>query len=157
MPAPPSMGLPSLGLPAAPSASLPLPPSVGLSVVPPTPLPPPPSLAAGLPVAPLPGVPPSRYLKLKGMLTPEMIADDVEYAELVEDIRQECESVSAGKVLEFLMPRAGPLACLCLVAFDEVGACAKARDALDGRPFDGKAVQAIFMDEAEWTSSHASE
>ena len=120
-------------------------------------LPPPPSLdhliPGGLggpppPPPPPPSGPPSRAIKLDGMLTMEMLASDEEYAEVLDDIKTECEELG-GTVEGVVMPRSGPQATSCFVLFAEVGGATKAREALDKRQFDGNTVSAKFVQEGD--------
>ena len=83
-------------------------------------------------------------LQLDGMLSQEMLNDDAEYAEVLDDIKTECEGVG-GAVQAVVMPRTGPHATLCFVTFGEVASAAKARESLDNRQFDGNTVKASFI------------
>ena len=102
---------------------------------------------SSVPDAP-PEPPRSQFLKLEGMLTADMVDDDVEYAEVLEDIKGECES-SGHTVEAILMPRAGPLKCNCYVKFATIDGAAAARTSLDQRQFDGNVVKATFIPESE--------
>jgi len=99
------------------------------------------------PPAPPPGGVPSACIKLEGMLKPEDLAADDEYAEIHDDIKQECETY--GSVSAFKLPRTGPLAGVCFVKFEQLSSASRAREALDKRQFDGNTVNAVFLTEAE--------
>ena len=72
-----------------------------------------------------------------------MLADD-EYDDLLAETKEECEK--HGAVVEVKIPRRGEADVgLCFVRFGQVEACARAKDALHLRQFDGNTVKAIFI------------
>lgn len=132
-------------------AQLPPPPPL-----PPGGLPPPPPLPpGGLPPPPPPGgapppPPPTRVLVLNHAVTDSELADDDEYADICEDMRDECGKF--GQVEKVSIPRSGSGGAtaagvgLVFVVFGDAGSAAAARAALHGRRFGGRAVEASFMD-----------
>jgi len=133
----------------------------GMALPPPPPLPPgglppPPPLPPGrLPPPPPggapPGPPPTRVLILNHAVTDSELADDDEYADICEDMRDECGKF--GKVEKVSIPRSGSGGGaavagvgLVFVVFGDAGSAAAARAALHGRRFGGRAVEASFMD-----------
>jgi splicing factor U2AF subunit len=127
------LGLPGLpGLPGLAGLGGPLGPLGGGA-----PPPPPPPAA--------PAEPPTKCLKLEGLITPDMLTD-AEYPEVLEDIRGECEQ--SGPVADLKIPRTGePHAGLVFVRYESLAASAKAKESLHKRQFDGNTVLAIFVPE----------
>lgn len=108
--------------------------------------------AAILPPAISSGPPPSRKLRLDNMFTSDQLepSQEEDFQECVEDIRSECERF--GEISSFAVPRPHDLqghpaeaAGQCFVVYASVASSAKAREALDGRDFDGRAVKASYM------------
>lgn len=95
------------------------------------------------PPPPMNGPTSSACIKLEGMLDDEILPDD-EHAEIVDDIKQECES--SGHVARIAVPRDGPNRNVCFVMFDSAVAASVARASLDKRQFDGNVVRATFID-----------
>ena len=119
--------------------------------LPPGGLPPPPPLPPGglppPPPGPPPGPPPTRVLVLDHAVTEGELADDEEYADICEDMREECGKF--GRVERVAIPRGGGGVAgvgLVFVVFADAGSAAAARAALHGRRFGGRAVEASFMD-----------
>jgi hypothetical protein len=109
----------------------------------------------GLPAAVSTGPPPSRKLKLENMFAPEQLlpSEEDDFKECVEDISNECERF--GGVEAFAAPRPHDLqghppdaAGQCFVTYTAITSAVKAREALDGRDFDGRSVKATFVPEA---------
>ena len=94
-------------------------------------------------------------IKLEGMLTQAMLDADDMYAEVLDDIKTECED--SGPVVRVVMPRSGPYAKLCYVVFSEATAAAKARASLDQSEFEGNLVTATFIEAANVPSEAWSE
>jgi len=108
----------------------------------------------------LPGPPPvpqvaTQYLMVTGMVTAEVLADDEEYSEVIEDLRDECGKY--GQIVAVTVPRpANPAESASLfgtrnfgkgfVHFADVEGAEKARDAIHGRLFAGITVQAVFIE-----------
>ena len=155
---PPMPGMPPMPVPSAPPGTNPLLAGIGggMGGGPPPPpghnpllagigLPPPPG---GLVPPPPPPMPATKVVKLEGMLTQEMLDNDDEYAEVLDDIKTECEGVG-GPVVSVTMPRGGEHATLCFVVFADEAGAAKARASLHERQFDGNTVKATFITEAD--------
>jgi len=111
--------------------------------------PPPP---AGPPPPPPKGVP-SRILRLDNMVTLSELENDEEYDDIMEDVRDECGTY--GNVLSIKIPRplpdspadSQPGVGQIFVEFDEPAGASKSLEALDGRQFAGRFVDATFYDE----------
>ena len=99
--------------------------------------------------APTPNRPPTRIVELRQMLTNQDLADDQDYAEIVEDTQQECSQF--GHLLQVVIPRdlADPRVFLEYSTEKEAAA---AIQGLQGRTFDGRQVQATFFDEGKFQS-----
>ena len=102
--------------------------------------------AGGAAAAPTGGAaePSGRCLCLTGLITSSMLSDD-EYADVLDDIRQECER--SGRVLDVVIPRQGPRKGACFVRYVEPADAARARASLHTRQFDGNTVTAQFVPE----------
>ncbi len=96
-------------------------------------------------VAP-PATPPAAAttcIRLDGLITEEMLRD-VDYPEVVRDIRQECERW--GAVLALKIPREGAAECgATFVRYETLAEAARARASLDRRVFAGNIVRAQFV------------
>lgn len=107
------------------------------------PLPPPP------PAAPTAlSNPPSHVVFLSDMFEIDELRDDGEFADIQEDVRDECGKF--GVVVEVAIPRPGdgevPGLGKAFVRYDSIAGATAARDALHGRKFGGKTVNADFID-----------
>ena len=76
------------------------------------------------------------------------LRDDGEFADIQEDVRDECGKF--GVVVEVAIPRPGdgevPGLGKAFVRYDSIAGATAARDALHGRKFGGKTVNADFID-----------
>ena len=100
--------------------------------------PPPPPPAA-------PTDPPTKCLKLEGLIMPDMLTE-AEYPEVYDDIKTEC--AQSGAVAQLRIPRTGePQAGLVFVTYQTLSGAAKAKEALHKRQFDGNTVLATFVPE----------
>ena len=98
--------------------------------------------------------PPTAHLRLDNLLTESILADDAEFRECYEDIREECARF--GKLARYVIPRKGHDLCghdeadsgRVFVSYESVDEAERARAALDGREFDGQRVRASFVNEA---------
>ena len=105
--------------------------------------PPPPAAASN---------PPSHVVYLSDMFEIDELRDDGEFADIEEDVRDECGKF--GSVVEVAIPRPRPpgdetpVAGLgkAFVRYETVAGATAARDALHGRKFGGKVVNADFID-----------
>ena len=90
---------------------------------------------------------------LKNMVTIEELKSDEDYEDIMLDNKEECEKF--GKVIKVTIPRpaadgAGGFPPGCgkvFVMFDTIDSAAKAQDALHGRLFDSRSVEATYMDQ----------
>jgi len=91
----------------------------------------------------------TKALCLLQMVTEEDLQDDNEYAEILEDIQEECNNY--GTVRELVIPRSGePGVGKVYVAFNEIEGARKAMVALEGRQFMSRTVLVTFYDEAKF-------
>ena len=112
---------------------------------------------SGLPPPPASN-PPSTVVSLTEMLDVEELKDDVEYGEIMEDMKEECGKF--GTVLSVVIPRPGPAGSdeqvpglgKVFVQYSDVAGATAARNALHGRKFGGQIVKADFMDEGAFTA-----
>jgi splicing factor U2AF subunit len=83
------------------------------------------------------------------MVTPEDLASDEDYNDIIEDTREECGRF--GAVLNVAIPRGQPGAVpgvgFVFVEFQDPHAAQQSAMALGARTFDGKRVEATFYDE----------
>ncbi|KAL3673425.1 hypothetical protein V7S43_001137 [Phytophthora oleae] len=105
---------------------------------------------AGIPSLPL-GTP-SRVIVLLNMVTPEELEDEEEYADILDDIKGECERF--GAVPSLLLPRLRdgvPSAVgKVFVEFGDVQAAQSAATELHGRGFSNRTVAVEYMDEGKY-------
>lgn len=107
---------------------------------------------------PPPANPPSTVLALTEMLDVEELRDDTEYAEIMEDMREECGKF--GEVLSIVIPRPAapgsaehvPGLGKVFVQYADIPGATAARDALHGRKFGGHVVKADYLDENAFIS-----
>ncbi|BDA43929.1 probable splicing factor U2af large subunit B at C-terminar half [Coccomyxa sp. Obi] len=149
-----NLSVPGLNAPAAAS------PALGAAAASPAasrlPLPPPPAIAQA-PVNMAASVEPSaptQYLQVTGMVTPDVLADDEEYAEVIQDLQEECSKY--GQVLRVLVPRPPNPASSnelfgsnnygkAFAEFANVAGCIAAKAAIHGRLFAGETVLATYV------------
>ena len=102
-------------------------------------------------IAPIAAEPPTKCLRLEGLITPDMLTE-AEYPEVFEDIKNECSE--SGTVVQLRIPRTGePQAGLVFVTYETLAGAAKAKAALHKRQFDGNTVLASFVPEDPTTGS----
>eukprot|EP01023_Acetabularia_acetabulum_P035091 TRINITY_DN3306_c0_g1_i6.p1 TRINITY_DN3306_c0_g1~~TRINITY_DN3306_c0_g1_i6.p1 ORF type:complete len:227 (+),score=49.16 TRINITY_DN3306_c0_g1_i6:47-727(+) len=99
----------------------------------------------------------SRIVVLAEAVTPEEVADENEYEEIVEDMRDECSKY--GELERIFIPR--PLGLVdqtqsgigkvVLIYADSSGA-KNARETLNGRKFGGRTVRAYYLDEDQFNN-----
>ncbi len=113
-------------------------------------------LAGGLPGAP--PAPTSPVLVLDNVVSEQELADDEEYADIEEDMREECGKY--GAVVTLRIPRPNPDAQAprpsglgrVYVQYTSPEEAGRARAALHGRKFGGNAVVADFYDEQRFAA-----
>ncbi|CAO1629798.1 unnamed protein product [Parajaminaea phylloscopi] len=132
------------------------------------------SRSFALPMSGEPGEP-TKCMTMLNMVTPQELIDDVEYGEIVEDVRDECAKY--GSVVDVRIPR--PVAQSkgssaqawkksveesndsngakerdgvgrVYVRFAEVTQCEEALKAIAGRSFGGRLVIAAYIKESDW-------
>jgi len=92
---------------------------------------------------------PSRVIKLGNMVTAQDVEDDAEWADILEDTKDECGKF--GSVQRIEIPRKGaPGTGFVFVAFSGAHEACAAATALGGRTFDGKRVEANYYDEGQF-------
>ena len=95
---------------------------------------------------------PSTALLLENMVTKEELLDDETYADIVLDTKEECEKHGEVKALEIPRPSATGEEVTGVgkvyILFQTKEACIAAREALNGRAFDGRTVFASFCDDS---------
>ena len=141
MAGPPRMGGPPLGFPPGPMGVPGMPP--GMPGMPPVGMPPP---MGG--VGPMPFGVPSKILCIKNAVTEEELKDDEEYADVCADMQQECSQY--GTLVALTIPRKSEGAGLVLLEYDDVAAAGAAQRVLHGRKCSGNAVEARFLQQAEY-------
>ncbi|KAK9785344.1 hypothetical protein WJX73_004716 [Symbiochloris irregularis] len=160
------MGIAGIG-PPQPSLTPPGPPQQQLPP-PPGGLPPPPSMGISPPVTAVmtsPGEAPTLYLQVEGMVTAEVLADDEEYNEVIEDLKEECGK--HGPITSVVVPRPpNPAASAAVfgqqnygkayVSFADAGSAAKAKDAVHGRLFAGITVVVTYLSAEQFAIACAS-
>ncbi|CAG9464498.1 unnamed protein product [Pedinophyceae sp. YPF-701] len=87
-------------------------------------------------------------LRVENMITQDVLDDDAEHADVLADIRDECEK--HGKVADVVIPRGKVgegLAGDVYVTFEAASDAAAAREAIHGRTFAGQTVVATAVEE----------
>ena len=85
-------------------------------------------------------------LVLREAVVADELADDEEYAEIVEDMRE--EGGKYGKLEEVVVPRPAKEGVgLVVLAFAEPSGAGAAYQALNGRRFGGRTVRACYLPE----------
>jgi splicing factor U2AF subunit len=114
--------------------------------------------SAAPPPPPQSDTPASTVVSLTEMLEVDELRDDVEYGEIMEDMREECGKF--GRIESIVIPRPGseggdekvPGLGKVFVRFADLDGAAAARTALHGRKFGGNVVKADFIDEQVFAS-----
>jgi len=92
---------------------------------------------------------PTEVLCLLNMVVPEELADEEEYEDILEDIREECGKYGEVRSLEIPRPVPGVEVPGCGKVFIEFSAsteCQKAQHALTGRKFSNRVVVTSYFD-----------
>jgi len=114
---------------------------------------PPPMVVGGAPaavVAPAPGAPPSgeppstTVVRLANSVTAAEIEDDEEYADILEDMKEECSKFGTVEGIE--MPKEGTGKTMVYIKFDSTSSSATALKNLHGRSFENRKVEASYYD-----------
>lgn len=92
----------------------------------------------------------ARVLKLQGAIQVEELANEEDYNDILEDMREECGKY--GAVVALHIPRPGPPGAppppglgKVVVEYDSSSSALAARNALHGRKFGGSVVEAVLM------------
>ncbi|CAK7350619.1 unnamed protein product [Dovyalis caffra] len=97
---------------------------------------------------------PSKVLCLTEAITMEVLADDEEYEEILEDMRDEC--CKFGTLINVVIPRPSHIeeqtagAGKVFLEYSDTTSCANARNALNGRKFGGNTVNASYYPEDKY-------
>lgn len=95
----------------------------------------------------------STVVELRHMLTEDDLKDDQEYTEILEDTRDECSQF--GTLKQVIIPRLGEKgATKIFLEYSSSEDAAKAIQGLAGRTFDGRKVEAVYYDEAKFSSKN---
>ena len=141
----------SAALFGAAAAATPAPPFAAASAAPPSPgsspapFAPPLNGHAAAPPPPPQVASASRSLRLLNMVTAAELQDDTEYAEIVDDLREELTTY--GALAALVVPRLGPGAGSIFVQYAHAEHAAVAARALAGRKFAGNSIVAAFVDD----------
>lgn len=88
----------------------------------------------------------SRVVRLENMLTHEDLANEEEYEDILDDTKEECSQF--GQLISVIIPKADQNgATKVFLEYASQEDAAKAVEALEGRTFDGRRVQATYFDE----------
>ncbi|KAB5560585.1 hypothetical protein DKX38_005542 [Salix brachista] len=99
---------------------------------------------------------PSKVLCLTEAITMEVLADDEEYEEILEDMREEC--CKFGTLINVVIPRPSQIeekmsgAGKVFLEYSDITSCANARNALNGRKFGGNTVNAFYYPEEKYSN-----
>lgn len=141
------------GMPMAVQAGMALPPAQAPPGVPPAAPPP------GMPPVTTPnpeGLSPTTAICVVGMVGADVLMNDLEYDEVLDDLKHECESKAPGAVVQVKVPRppqpeqsqqlinTGNYG-KAFVLFRDAASAQQARNAIHGRSFCGRVIQASFV------------
>ncbi|XP_051134015.1 splicing factor U2af large subunit A-like [Andrographis paniculata] len=97
---------------------------------------------------------PTKILCLSDVITMEELMDDVEYKEILEDMKGECQKF--GELIDVVIPRPDANAAdsddigKVFLEYSDAAGCAKAKLALSGRKFGGNTVVAVYYPEERY-------
>lgn len=95
-----------------------------------------------------PLTPPSPFLKMTNMVTPQELADDAEYKDILEDVRDECSNY--GQLIHLSIPRPPHPQCgTIFLHYGGVEQAVAARNALSGRTFAERLIAVNFIQQHE--------
>lgn len=93
----------------------------------------------------------SRVVELQNMLSDEDLVDEQAYQEVLEDTREECSQF--GKLISVVIPKKGETGeGKIFLEYETTNDAAQAIQALEGRTFDGRRVQATSCAEAKFVA-----
>lgn len=93
----------------------------------------------------------SRVVELQNMLSDEDLSDDQAYQEVLEDTKEECEQF--GNLLSVVIPKKGEKGeKKIFLEYASLQDAERALQALGGRTFDGRRVQATYFSEERYSS-----
>lgn len=104
----------------------------------------------------------TQFLQVEGMVTADVLADDEEYAEVIQDLHEECGKY--GAITRVFVPRPPNPSFLAasvygtgnygkaFVAFSDAGGAAASKAAIHGRMFAGVSLQVNFVTQEYFTS-----
>ncbi|EFN54776.1 hypothetical protein CHLNCDRAFT_58050 [Chlorella variabilis] len=98
----------------------------------------------------------ARVVKLSHAVTLEELGDDQEYGDIMEDMKEECGKY--GTVVQVHIPRPAPPSAppppglgKIIIEFAETPAAMAARNAMHGRKFGGRVVEAVMMGDSDYS------
>jgi splicing factor U2AF subunit len=97
----------------------------------------------------------TRIVQLKNMLTMDDLESDEDYSEVMEETREECGEF--GHLKKIVIPRRGVGATKIFLEYETIEDAAKAIKALAGRTFDGRTIDAAYMDEVKYLNNDYSD
>jgi len=92
----------------------------------------------------------TKIVVLKNMLTVDDLESDEDYTEVMEETKEECGEF--GKLRNIVIPRTGVGATKIFLEYETTEDAAKAIKALAGRTFDGRTIDAAYIDEMKYFS-----
>ncbi|KAJ2376616.1 hypothetical protein H4S02_007874 [Coemansia sp. RSA 2611] len=105
-------------------------------------------------------VQPTTVVQLLNMVTVSELVDDTEYADILEDVKDECSNY--GKIASVVIPRPAPdgedvkvpgLGKI-FIEYEDVSAASVAVKELAGRQFSGHTVIATFITKSDFDSAN---
>ncbi|KAL4450071.1 hypothetical protein ABPG77_010740 [Micractinium sp. CCAP 211/92] len=113
------------------------------------------ALPGAAPIAPVYAGTAARVVKLSHAVTMEELQDDQEYADILEDMKEECAKY--GTVVQVHIPRPAPPDAQpppglgkVIIEFTDAPGAIGARNAMHGRKFGGRVVEAVLMGEHDY-------
>ncbi|KAJ7946964.1 U2 snRNP auxiliary factor large subunit [Quillaja saponaria] len=98
----------------------------------------------------------TKVLCLTEAITVDELRDDEEYEEILEDMRDECSKF--GTLMNVVIPRSNqnrePISGIgkVFLLYSDIAGCSNARNALHGRKFGGRTVNAVYYQEEKYHS-----
>jgi hypothetical protein len=98
-----------------------------------------------------PVVPTSRIVELRNMLSMEDLSNPEEYQDILDDTKEQCNEF--GTLLSVIIPRSDEVgATKIFLEYQTIEDAATAIAGLQGRTFDGRLVEATYLDETKFAS-----